>query len=81
MGKVDLSKAKFGDVFRTHDGKKAILIHCVTHIGEHEKFYEFISAHDLQTMTQYWTDVNGKAKVSNDWKEREHDCDIVELWQ
>ncbi len=81
MGKIDLSKANFGDVFRTRGGAKAILLHRnATHYPYYPATYEFISAWGLDTYSHYFTDENGRAKVSNDWKEREHSEDIVEEW-
>ena len=82
MGKVDLSKAKFGDVFKTRGGAKAILLHRnSTLYPYYPSTYEFISAWDLDTYSHYFTDENGRAKVSNDWKEREHSEDIVDIWE
>lgn len=81
MGKIDLSNAKFGDVFRTRGGEKAILICRERDYFTDGHCYEFISATHLGAYSHYRTDVNGRAYVSVDWKEREHDCDIVELWE
>lgn len=77
--KVDLRKAKFGDVFKTRGGAKAILLH--RNSTHYLPTYEFISAWSLDSYSHYFTDENGRAKVSNDWKEREHDVDIVDVWE
>lgn len=45
MEKVDLSKAKFGDVFKTRGGAKAILLHRNSDLYPYyQPTYEFISA-------------------------------------
>ena len=79
MGKVDLRKAKFGDVFKTRGGAKAVLLH--RNSTRCSPTYEFISAFGLDTYSNYFTDEKGRAKVSNDWKKREHSEDIVDIWE
>ena len=40
-----------------------------------------VSVWGSDAYSHYFTDENGRAKVSNDWKEREHSEDIVDIWE